>query len=69
MLQHRRYRVIITLEDRMIVPSIMKRISDAGKGLASREELRIGIVSEIPRIQNLLKKYENQVFQIRTRVS
>jgi|LauGreDrversion4_2_1035121.scaffolds.fasta_scaffold546729_1 hypothetical protein len=28
--QHRRYRVLITLEDRTVVPSIMRRVIDAG---------------------------------------
>jgi hypothetical protein len=54
--QHRRYRALITLEDRTIVPSIMKRISDAGQNLVPyREELRLGVIREKARAINTLK--------------
>jgi hypothetical protein len=54
--QHRRYRVLITLEDRTLVPSVMRRVYEAGQSLVPhREELRLAIIREKARAINTLK--------------
>lgn len=59
----------MTLQDRSQVASAMGRISEAGRELANREELRLGLINEKGRVITFLKRIQDKCEAVKERKS